>query len=531
MRKEIITNLKATFKETDIYKVLQTGDLANLDGLDKDSLGQLPQLKRLRDVLYSKEFRGFVESVTGKDAFIGPTRLPDLRSGSDETVAFRTSRPPSKAAESSLTRRIAPAIFIPRGGTCSATTTSLAPERCPTFCTSPTRRGSGRARTGGALALYDCIGHPNDGTKKLPLPDFHPVKRILPTWNTMAMFAVLPGKSFHDIEEVVVSDKPRLSISGWWHGEKPPEGSEKATLNQILAKKDVDEESAVAKLDRVDPFVKFPSAVHAEGWLSADDISHLARFINPEYLVRGSVERIAEKFVDESHIQLYKFLNDDLVGHISRYIKERDQAEGMFKSEIPKYTSGIGDSWTMRGPTHKQRFLESAGDGENNVLVKLKTDCFGSLAFQKLVSCMTKVALNSGRASVRRFRPGLDYTLAHSGVETAGYQLDATLCMVEDYEQWGLGEVGGYDCYMVNDTEAKGPNNASAEVYSEAAEDDDETVTLPATRNCLNLVLCNEGVMRFTKYISATAPGSRWDIMNEYEITPDDDEEDGDNKD
>ena len=91
VRKEIITNLKATFKETDIYKVLQTGDLANLDGLDKDSLGQLPQLKRLRDVLYSKEFRGFVESVTGKDAFIGPTRLPDLRSGSDETVACRTS--------------------------------------------------------------------------------------------------------------------------------------------------------------------------------------------------------------------------------------------------------------------------------------------------------------------------------------------------------------------------------------------------------------------------------------------------------
>ena len=397
------------------------------------------------------------------------------------------------------------------------------------YLTDPEREWE--SEDGGALALYDCIGHPNDGTKKLPLSDFHPVKRILPTWNTMAMFAVLPGKSFHDIEEVVVSDKPRLSISGWWHGEKPPEGSEKATLNQILAKKDVDEESAVAKLDRVDPFVKFPSAVHAEGWLSADDISHLARFINPEYLVRGSVERIAEKFVDESHIQLYKFLNDDLVGHISRYIKERDQAEGMFKSEIPKYTSGIGDSWTMRGPTHKQRFLESAGDGENNVLVKLKTDCFGSLAFQKLVSCMTKVALNSGRASVRRFRPGLDYTLAHSGVETAGYQLDATLCMVEDYEQWGLGEVGGYDCYMVNDTEAKGPNNASAEVYSEAAEDDDETVTLPATRNCLNLVLCNEGVMRFTKYISATAPGSRWDIMNEYEITPDDDEEDGDNKD
>ena len=96
--------------------------------------------------------------------------------------------------------------------------------------------------------------------------------------------------------------------------------------------------------------------------------------------------------------------------------------------------------------------------------------------------------------------------------------------MVQDSEVWGLGEVGGYDCYMVNDTEAEGPNNASAEVYNEAGDENDETVTLPATWNCLSLVLCTESVMKFTKYVSATAPGSRWDIMNEYEVNlPDDD--------
>ena len=79
---------------------------------------------------------------------------------------------------------------------------------------------------------------------------------------------------------------------------------------------------------------------------------------------------------------------------------------------------------------------------------------------------------------------------------------------------------------MVNDAEAKGPNNASAEVYCEADEEDDETVTLPAAANCLNLVLCNESVMRFTKYVSASAPGSRWDLLNEFQVTPDDDDDD-----
>jgi len=80
VRDEIITNLRATFKETDIYKVLQTGDLANLDGLDKNSLGQLPHLKRLRDTIYSKEFRTFVESVAGlgEDTHIATATSPLL---------------------------------------------------------------------------------------------------------------------------------------------------------------------------------------------------------------------------------------------------------------------------------------------------------------------------------------------------------------------------------------------------------------------------------------------------------------------
>ena len=36
--------------------------------------------------------------------------------------------------------------------------------------------------------------------------------------------------------------------------------------------------------------------------------------------------------------------------------------------------------------------------------------------------------------------------------------------------------------------------------------------------NTLSLVVRDAGVMRFVKYVSAGAPGSRWDISAEFKI-------------
>jgi Rps23 Pro-64 3,4-dihydroxylase Tpa1-like proline 4-hydroxylase len=501
VRNEIIHNLKATYKETDIYKVLQTGDLANLDGLPEDEQEKLRHLRELKDAIYSEEFRAFVQDITGCGELVEKTDCSCniyAQGGHllchDDVIG---------------TRRVSYIIYL----------------------TDP--ENEWRSEDGGALALYDCIDNPEEKGKKLPLPQSHPLKRILPLWNTMVMFAVLPGKSFHDIEEVVTSDNPRLSISGWFHGKTPPEGSEKATLNQILAngKKGEEQSSAIANLDKVDPFSKFDSPVDAQEWLDEDDINLLAKYVNVQYLVKGTAEKIAEKFVEESHIQLHSFLNEEWAQRMSQGVKKLDEKEDFYVTKIPSYTSGVNEAWKVRGPTHKQRYLElsqsetSDDDEVSKMLREVNTACFGSKAFQKLACFMTKVAINSTRSTVRRLRPGLDYTMAHNGVETTDYQLDATFSFVDSSEQWAIGEVGAYDCYMVNDSEAEGVNNASAEVYRETREEDDETITLPATRNCLNLVLSNEGVMKFTKYVSANAPGSRWDIINEYEITPEDDED------
>ena len=160
--------------------------------------------------------------------------------------------------------------------------------------------------------------------------------------------------------------------------------------------------------------------------------------------------------MEESHIQLHKFLEEGTAARLAKQIHDMDEADAMFVSAIPAYESGVGGGWQMRGPTHKQRYLEATGDakmlrGEPCALVELKTECFGTEAFRKLLSYMARASVDGCRQSVRRFRPGLDYTLAHSEVETTGYQLDATLCFVEESEPtspWGLGEVGGESSFL-----------------------------------------------------------------------------------
>ena len=64
-RHEIVEELHFTEKETDIYKVNQTGDLANLDGLPPAEANRLKSLLELRNALYSDTFRQWIQRVTG----------------------------------------------------------------------------------------------------------------------------------------------------------------------------------------------------------------------------------------------------------------------------------------------------------------------------------------------------------------------------------------------------------------------------------------------------------------------------------
>lgn len=49
-------------------------------------------------------------------------------------------------------------------------------------------------------------------------------------------------------------------------------------------------------------------------------------------------------------------------------------------------------------------------------------------------------------------------------------------------------------------------------------EDDGALLTVQPGFNKLLLVLRDEGIMRFVKYVSASAEGSRWDVSGEYSL-------------
>ena len=62
---EMRENLTATFKETDLFKVLQTGDLVTIDQADPSIVPKIPELLRLRAAIYSPKFRAMVQEMTG----------------------------------------------------------------------------------------------------------------------------------------------------------------------------------------------------------------------------------------------------------------------------------------------------------------------------------------------------------------------------------------------------------------------------------------------------------------------------------
>jgi len=142
---------------------------------------------------------------------------------------------------------------------------------------------------------------------------------------------------------------------------------------------------------------------------------------------------------------------------------------------------------------------------------------FASPACAALLARFTRLGVRSRRVEARRFRPGLDYTLAHNICREQ--RLDATLGFVdaqgeEEAAAWDLGEVGGYECYMMAETDE---TNAEAEVYK-AAGGEDELLSVPPAANVLSLVLTSEGVMHFVKYVSAGAPGSRFDVAAQFGV-------------
>lgn len=260
--------------------------------------------------------------------------------------------------------------------------------------------------------------------------------------------------------------------------------------------------------------------------MTEDSVKELSTWMNPHYLDIKILKQMSDRFLDESAVQCKEILNKELFSKYQAATATLDQ-EQFKQGEIAPHGTGVGQGWETFGPPHRLRYATLAKDQTNaNEAAQLFADLkakFESEAFRNWLAIVAQLKPQGYRGEVRRFRPGHDYTLATTNTRGQAV-LDVTFCIAttpnaKASELWESGECGGYECYMAPHDEEE-----DAAVYK-AADEDGALLTTSAGCNELLLVLRDEGVMRFTKYVSARAPGSRWDLAFEYDLPEEEDEE------
>lgn len=576
VRTEIRDNIHFTPKETDIYKIHQSGDLGNLDGLPASELDKLPSLRKLRDALYSSDFRRWLSEVTGAGALSGTK--------SDMSVNVYVPGCHLLCHDDVIgTRRVSYILYL----------------------TDPDQPW--QAEWGGALRLHPMQDRKLSSGETARVPHPYWSKEIPPAWNQLSFFAVQPGESFHDVQEVYRrapgddrddGGRCRMAISGWFH--IPQEGEEgyEPGLGEKLAQKS-SLHQLQGELDKFDlPQNRWwnlglkagTDAEPAED-LSEDDLEFLIKYMNPNYLTPDTVGGLSEMFEEDSVLQLSNFLNDKFATRLRSYLEDDSQHRA------------DGGRFSTSSPPHKARYqymyprpaaLVPSSLSEDNAFVLVLDDLLPSIAFHKWLSLVTSLTLRDSAFIARRFRRGMDYQLAQA-YKGRQPQLEYCLC-VTPTTGWGGDEVedtnadvpeqpkaagqadkdpksnghhepkaeveaaednvGGYEVYMAGEEDDESDSDAGSNdgvsvpsniksqtgagdrrnaqrakadpaIYNAAADDEDDGILVSnvASWNTLSIVLRDRGTLRFVKYVSASAKGDRWDFAGRVEVEFDEDEQ------
>ena len=546
VRNEIKENVHFTPKETDIYKIHQSGDLANLDGLDDAALEKLPSLLRLRDALYSTAFRKYVAMITGSQEL----------SGRKTDMAINVYTPGCHLLchdDVIGSRRVSYILYL----------------------TDPDIPW--KEEWGGALRLFPTkTFEDKTGEKtKTPSPDF--TKAIPPAWNQLSFFAVQPGESFHDVEEVYHATnreqlekeggRIRMAISGWYH---IPQIGEEGYVKGAEEKWGAN--SSLMQLQGNPDRYDFPQEQHvnveisensAERGLEEPDLEFLLKYMAPTYLTPDTVEQVSERFLEMSSVTLDGLLSKKYSAKMRKYIEAQEALT------LPATSPGIENSaWKVAKPPHKHRFLyqqpshESAAKTTNDSvemdpITELLEVFLPSPQFRKWLEIATECEIENYDILARRFRKGLDYSLAksHSGKPRLELSLGLTPSpgwgadMEEDDDEKPDGskskpnvkaeangkkkaededepdDIGGHEVYIAGDDDEI---DGDAAIYktSSHGEDDNVLFTMPASWNNMSIVLRDDGILKFVKYVSRNAKGDRWDISAAYGVKEIEDGED-----
>eukprot|EP00457_Paulinella_chromatophora_P004454 gb/GEZN01004466.1/.p1 GENE.gb/GEZN01004466.1/~~gb/GEZN01004466.1/.p1 ORF type:complete len:599 (-),score=165.67 gb/GEZN01004466.1/:136-1932(-) len=416
---EELTRLEYSLKRNDLFEFAQSDDLKSVDD------HKFPLVGKLKEIMYGDEFRNSLKEITG----IQVTGLTTEVSMS--AAIYQNGHHLLPHDDELQGRRIAYIIYLVVGEE-----PDTAPPENPHL-------GAWEEKDGGALALFSVDSQGR--------PIFPPSKKLVPQWNSIAFFQVSP-KSFHQVEEVT-SNKLRVSISGWFHGDALPANPtvpEKAPLFYPPA----------------------PTPSQIEFWIARD-------YRKPSVLKRAN-----KQFADESSIQLREFLRKDKYEELLAELKDAE--------------------FTRVGPPNKRHYSQIlhtptvADDASSPSLVSSLGQFFLSESFRRLLKDITGLTLSDCFVESRQFKPG-DYTLAHDeDPEKEKCALDAVLCCIPRVK-WSPAMGGSVHYLAVGEEE---------ELFSETPAPNSLTLVYREGES--------PGVLRFTKYVNSQAKTARVDFFAVY---------------
>jgi len=197
--------------------------------------------------------------------------------------------------------------------------------------------------------------------------------------------------------------------------------------------------------------------------LTLEEVAFLKPYLHPQYLQSKTIRLLSQQFAENSVIMLEKFLNADLANDLESALASKDKSDGLaFESRqglIPGMKVGhLKDGWEVIGPSTRQRYLSLEPSETNpastslptSTIQKLLTEVLPSTAFRAWLTLITSFIPLAHKLEARRFRPGLDYTLARGEEEDPRLDLRIGLTPGQKWEDIEGGEaLGGWEVRLV----------------------------------------------------------------------------------
>ena len=313
----------------------------------------------------------------------------------------------------------------------------------------------------------------------------------------------------YQVALVTSETKPRLTISGWYHG-TPPARPARAALPAARPFAPI-----VAPLGKTD--TKLTEATHASGALAA--------LVQPRWL--RATEALNAHFCEHSCINLVGFLRSDV-----------------FAAARAELASTALMSSAVGPPCH-QHYARRTPNAATTPTLHAIARLFASRAFAAFVTAVTSLDATAVRREVRHFPVG-GYTLCHDGCVEEGTVLDVVLDLSPAAPAAAASEAAS-EAATSSSSSSSSSSSAAATTADAAAlainetdeswawlpshgghicymDEDSELLTVPPKSNTLSIVM-NNGAMRFVKMVRPSAAAPRDDVWAVFQVVDDDDSE------